>query len=151
MERTTPDFPPKNTKIQVEQDLEKMWKWSYCFEGSTLYSILDRYLLNLLQQERFHQALEQKISVRSYQYQRVPAPHTGAVQWVCQPSGGQWCSTVFKVPDTFFAARFAFSFFFFFFIPVVVATFCQLFGTCFTMCERLEIEPRLHLETEKKI
>lgn len=49
MERLTPDFIKKK-KNQVEQDLEKRWKRSHCFEGSTnsCYSIPDRYLFNLL-------------------------------------------------------------------------------------------------------
>lgn len=40
----------------------------------------------------------------------VPVPNSADLQWVSQPSGGQWCSTIFKVPDTFFAACSAFFF-----------------------------------------
>lgn len=42
-------FSHKAIKIQVEQDLERSWKLSYCLKGriNSFYNILDRYLFNL--------------------------------------------------------------------------------------------------------
>lgn len=58
----------------------------------------------------------------------VPVPNSADLQWVSQPSGGQWCSTIFKVPDTFFAACSAFFFLSIFFVVVVtVSTFWHMF------------------------
>lgn len=42
----------------------------------------------------------------------VPVPNLGDVQWVSQPSGGQWCSTILKVPAILFFFSVCYAFFF---------------------------------------